>query len=309
MQTQFYKPWMSAVLLYAGLYNILWGGAVVLFPFALFDISGIERPRYPEIWQCVGMIVGVYGVGYLVAGLNPLRYWPIILVGLLGKIFGPLGFIYALITGALPVSFSLVILFNDLIWLVPFGLILKATYDNYVQEHAQLRFQEEKALSLLREMNSSEDLVQLSQNKPVLVVFLRHFGCAFCREVIDELKLRQSEISRFQLVLVHMVDDGQASEFVSHFSDAVIISDPTQELYRAFSLGRGTPFQLFGPRVFLRGFRVLFSKGYFVGKLLGDGFQMPGSFVISKGQVIRSFRPDSIADEANLDSVLTCELT
>ena len=41
-----------------------------------------EFPRYPQIWQCVGMIVGVYGVGYLVAASDPLRHWPIVLVGM-----------------------------------------------------------------------------------------------------------------------------------------------------------------------------------------------------------------------------------
>jgi small multidrug resistance pump len=49
----------------------------------------MELPRYPDIWQCVGMIVGVYGVGYLIAAFDPLRHWPVILVGLLGKVLGP----------------------------------------------------------------------------------------------------------------------------------------------------------------------------------------------------------------------------
>ena len=31
-------------------------------------LAGMERPVYPMIWQCMGMIVGVYGVGYDVDG-------------------------------------------------------------------------------------------------------------------------------------------------------------------------------------------------------------------------------------------------
>ncbi len=27
--------------------------------------------EHPEIWQCVGMIVGVYGIGYLIAAVDP----------------------------------------------------------------------------------------------------------------------------------------------------------------------------------------------------------------------------------------------
>ena len=48
------------------------------------------------------MIFGVYGVGYAVAATAPLRHWPIVLVGLLGKLFGPVGFIAAALGDKLP---------------------------------------------------------------------------------------------------------------------------------------------------------------------------------------------------------------
>ncbi|MFZ4629496.1 MAG: alkyl hydroperoxide reductase [Blastocatellia bacterium] len=116
--------WMSWVLLAAAVYNLVWGGLVVLFPHALFDWMGMDRPNYPELWQCVGMIVGVYGVGYGLAARDPLTHWPIVLVGLLGKILGPIGFVEAVWRGAFPLAFGYNILTNDLIWWVPFGAIL-----------------------------------------------------------------------------------------------------------------------------------------------------------------------------------------
>ena len=85
--------WMSHWLVAAGIYNLLWGGLTVLLPSWLFTLTGMEQPRYPFIWQCVGMIVGVYGIGYLAAASDPVRHWPIVLVGFLGKIFGPLGYV------------------------------------------------------------------------------------------------------------------------------------------------------------------------------------------------------------------------
>lgn len=63
----------------------LWSSFVVLFPMFIFEKAGLPAPNYPEIWQCVGMIVDVYGVGYWIASSNPLD-WPIVLVGLLGKV-------------------------------------------------------------------------------------------------------------------------------------------------------------------------------------------------------------------------------
>ncbi len=116
--------WMRRWLWAAGLYNLTWGAVVILFPHLLFDLADIERMRYPQIWQCVGMIVGVYGVGYLVAARAPRRHWPIVLVGLLGKVFGPVGFAIALIDGTFPLLFGITILTNDLVWWIPFGLIL-----------------------------------------------------------------------------------------------------------------------------------------------------------------------------------------
>ena len=83
--------WMQLVLWAAAAYNILWGVVVVLFPLAPFRWAGMALPNYPQLWQCLGMIVGVYGVGYALAARDPFTHWPIVLVGLLGKVFGPMG--------------------------------------------------------------------------------------------------------------------------------------------------------------------------------------------------------------------------
>ena len=59
--------WCRQVLVAAAIYNLVWGAAVIIAPLTLFRWAGMELPRYPEIWQCVGMIVGVYGIGYWIA--------------------------------------------------------------------------------------------------------------------------------------------------------------------------------------------------------------------------------------------------
>lgn len=115
-------------LKFAAIYNVLWGAVTVLFPHFLFDVTGLPRTNYPEIWQCVGMIVGVYGVGYWVAARNYIRHWPIVLVGFLGKIAGPIGFIDALYRGRFNLAFGSTIVFNDLIWWIPFFLMLREAW-------------------------------------------------------------------------------------------------------------------------------------------------------------------------------------
>lgn len=118
---------MSLTLRLAAIYNLLWGMIAVLYPVQSFEVFGMQQPLYPQLWQCIGMIVGVYGVGYWLAANNPMVHWPIVLVGFLGKVFGPIGFATALINGELPLEFGLNIIFNDLIWLIPFLMILKST--------------------------------------------------------------------------------------------------------------------------------------------------------------------------------------
>ena len=123
------SAWMKQILLAAAVYNIAWGAFAILSPRTLFHWCGFDPlPNYPELWQCIGMIVGVYGVGYGIAARDPFRHWPIVLVGLLGKIFGPIGFVGAVSSGRFPLAMGWTIVTNDLIWWLPFGVILWRAY-------------------------------------------------------------------------------------------------------------------------------------------------------------------------------------
>ncbi len=122
---------MKLTLKLAAIYNILWGTWVVLFPNHFFDLVGMQRPNPPMIWQGVGMIVAVYGLGYWFASYHPLRHWPIVAVGLLGKLFGPIGFVGNYLQDVVPFEFFYTLIFNDLIWWIPFGFILMKVHKVY----------------------------------------------------------------------------------------------------------------------------------------------------------------------------------
>lgn len=170
-------PWMAITLLLAAVYNLIWGAWVVLFPDAYFDWAGMERLNYPEIWQCVGMIVGVYGVGYAIAASNPMRHWPIVFVGLLGKILGPLGFAKALIDGTFSLKAGILILSNDLIWWVPFGLILAAAMRQAISRPYENGEPLELDVALASQhLSNGESLADASRQRPLLICFVRHYG-------------------------------------------------------------------------------------------------------------------------------------
>ncbi len=123
-------PRKALILRAAALYNLGWGALVIALPTVtlgwLFPAESEVSldPLHVTLWQCIGMIVGVYGVGYWCAARDPLRHWPIVLVGLLGKVFGPIGFLAGALRGEVPWTFGRTIVTNDLIWWVPFAWIL-----------------------------------------------------------------------------------------------------------------------------------------------------------------------------------------
>lgn len=141
---------------------------------------------------------------------------------------------------------------------------------------------------------TGQSVIQLSRKQPVLLVFLRHFGCTFCREALADLAARRSELTKYnsQLVLVHMSDRETAERYFQKYQlgDTLHVSDPSCHFYRAFGLTKGSPKQLFGLQSWIRGFEAGVVKGHGVGtRQLGDGFQMPGVFVINDGQVAAAF--------------------
>jgi len=116
--------WASFVLGLAALYNLAWGLLVVVAPEWCLNAVGMDPAVNRPLVQCIGMLVGVYGVAYGIAAGSPVRYWPLVFVGLLGKVAGPIGALWAIQQGELPARFLWVNVFNDLIWLGPFAWIL-----------------------------------------------------------------------------------------------------------------------------------------------------------------------------------------
>ncbi|MCB0635347.1 MAG: AhpC/TSA family protein [Lewinella sp.] len=141
--------------------------------------------------------------------------------------------------------------------------------------------------------NVAKSVWQLSFEQPVLLVFLRHFGCMFCREALADIARRRADIEELgsQIVFVHMSDDKLAERYFNRYdlAGATHVSDPECQYYAAFGLVKGNFTQLFGLQTWIRGFNSAVIKGNGIGPQLGDGFQMPGVFVIQEGEIRESF--------------------
>jgi len=287
-----FKGWMRFTLFAAGIYNIIWGAVVVLFPMLMFDLLGMETPNYPEFWQCVGMIVGVYGVGYLAAARNPFTHWPITLVGLLGKVLGPIGFAKALIEERFPIAFGLNIITNDLIWWIPFFFILKGAYDYWMNKDAELTtiYKGEGATTFNHLLSQKgQSIHSLSRDKPIALVLLRHSGCTFCRKMLTDIgnQRRIIEEKGLELVFVHMGEEDPATHaFFQQYDleDCQRFSDKERVLYKTLGIERGGFRDLFGAQSIIKGIPA-FMAGHGVGAVDGDGFQLSGVAVIYQGAV------------------------
>jgi small multidrug resistance pump len=115
------RRWFAA----AAIYNFAWGAVTLSMPWLFFEMAGMEAPNYFVLWQCIGMFVLVYAPGYWWAAHDPFRFRHFILIGFVGKVLGPVGFLWFAAQGALPVAFGWTILTNDLIWLPAFYSFLK----------------------------------------------------------------------------------------------------------------------------------------------------------------------------------------
>jgi hypothetical protein len=118
----------------AGVYNILWGLYSVADPQWLFRYSGLPPQNYPQIFACLGMVVGLYGVVYLEVARAPERGWLLAAVGLLGKVLGPVGLARLIWSGEWPLSTIVLCLTNDLVWWIPFALYLHDAWPCYRRE-------------------------------------------------------------------------------------------------------------------------------------------------------------------------------
>jgi hypothetical protein len=116
-----FRLWLYA----AAAYNLAWGALHVVRPSFLPGALGLESVDV-LVWQVLGLFVGVYAPAYFWAARHPDRHAHIVAIGVIGKIAGPLGFIWAVTADALPLGFALVVVTNDLIWLPAFCLYLRA---------------------------------------------------------------------------------------------------------------------------------------------------------------------------------------
>ena len=117
--------WHGQMLKAAAVCSLLPGLYSATFPELAMSVLKVEpQAGYLELWRYLGITLCVYGVGYWCASYAPVRHSLLVMIGLLGKILGPIGFLLAARNGSLPMLPGIVFLVNGLIWSIPFTAVL-----------------------------------------------------------------------------------------------------------------------------------------------------------------------------------------
>jgi len=156
--------------------------------------------------------------------------------------------------------------------------------------------------------NSGDNLLTLSRQQGVMLVFLRHFGCTFCRKGLATIAEKRAAIEGkgLKIVFVHMTTSEIADSYFERYEivQPTYISDPECRFYAAFGLTKGTFTQLFGLQTWIRGFQAGLVEGHGLGPKLGDDFQMPGVFILQNGEVVESFVHKLASDQPDYDALI-----
>lgn len=297
------KQRLNAMLFIAAAYFVLWGLVVLIFPHSLHSIL-IETASVSLIfWDLIAVFTITLGIGLLIAAFDPFRNWLIMFVNLLFHLAIIGGFLVGLSKGYFSSTFLPFLFFNHMIWMIPLIAGMITVYNRSFRADKVLinTFNEEDYPLELFETVSGKNLQELSEEEPVLLVFLRHFGCPFCQETLISVQENREKLEEkgTKIVLVYMVNEKIAYDYLTRYGlqDLEQLGDPESIAYKRFALNRGNLIQLLGLKVIFRWIWLGLKKRIFFTKVEGDIYQMPGFFLIRKGKVVRSFVHKTSADQ------------
>jgi hypothetical protein len=174
-----------------------------------------------------------------------------------------------------------------------------------VPSSIEINSAEAEMAAVLREFRteSGRTLLELVDESPVLLIFLRHFGCSFCRQTLDQVSsIREGIEGRgVRPVFVHLGSPERAKPYFDyyHLSDVERVSDPDASLYArpVFKLPKKSKFAHFLVPAVWKGWLQGGLRKYGIGMIREDADQMPGVFFLRKRAIVRAFRYKTIADE------------
>ena len=166
----------------------------------------------------------------------------------------------------------------------------------------------EAAQAVIRDLDGNElPLARLWAEKPVVLAFVRHFGCLFCREQATELHREKDRIHAAGAELA-IVGNGNR-HFAQGFAKELGLTTPLyvdteRGAYKALGLKRS--FTSFLNLATLRNLVRALRSGFRQGRTQGDPWQLGGVLVVRPGgDVVFRHASDASGDHPPAESVLS----
>jgi peroxiredoxin len=161
-------------------------------------------------------------------------------------------------------------------------------------------------LSVLDSDGRQVQLDSLWQDRPAVIVWLRHFGCLFCREQAREFRAARRRIEAAGARLVFIGNGGvqHLQEFEREEApDVTVLTDPGVRTYSAIGARSGA-FSTVGPRTWVAGLRAL-RRGARQSAVRGRPFQQGGVLVVLPGGTVAfTHLSASAGDHPDIEAVL-----
>lgn len=139
-----------------------------------------------------------------------------------------------------------------------------------------------------------------------MLVFLRHFGCLFCREMVADLRqLSESDPGRERILFFYQGTVPEGREFFAkHWSSARAVADQALKFYDGFGVPKASLGESFSPAVWRSAMKT-WSRGHRPGLPQGSVRQMPGLMWIQSGRVSWRHDFEHVGDHPNLGELFS----
>lgn len=155
-------------------------------------------------------------------------------------------------------------------------------------------------------MDGATTTLRAAARGPLVVVFVRHYGCLFCRERAAEVRAHRATIERkgARIVFVGNGLPAMAREFAAQHAEGLpVLSDPQKQAFELAGMRRGLATVL-RPSMLKNAWRA-FRAGHRQAKVQGDPWQQGGALVLgSDGAVLHAQRDDAAGDAVDWARVI-----
>ena len=140
-------------------------------------------------------------------------------------------------------------------------------------------------------------------DRATLLIFLRHFGCIFCKEAVADLRSAAEAAPGYPEILFFTQGSPRESRaFLRDWPGARAVSDPELAFYEAFGIRRASFYESLGPKVLKAGRRAK-ARGFENGPRDGDIWRMPGCLLIEGDHIVWRYEPSHAADHPDFTTI------